>query len=261
MPVAREKLHKLGRIGLILANVIVALLLLATAALIVLESRWTKPTFRGKEEAFQHGTIGTELMPLALALVLPDLFPENFKPAGKQAGDWIEQFGFIRNDPKVSDGLPVGFTATLSRPQSGSPSPAAFVGFSCALCHSTVIRTDADQHGKVFYGPGSNSLNLFAWLDAFQASMLAREPLPPGTSFDPDDPPPYRLTSSLIVDSYEAKTGRKLGLLERGMIALWLRQIRSRTVCRGSMSRSAKAGRAIRRSRRPGRPGRSRSAP
>jgi mono/diheme cytochrome c family protein len=229
MPVAREKLHELGRAGLILADVIVAVLLLVTAALIVLENRWTKPTFRGKEGAFQHGTIGTELMPLAVALVLPDLFPENFQPGGKQAGDWIEQFGFIRNDdPKVNEGLPVGFAASRYRPQSGSPSPAAFVGFSCALCHSTVIRTDTDQHGKIFYGPGSNSLNLFAWLDAFQASMLAREPLLAGTSFDPDNPPPYRLTSNRIVDAYEAKTGRKLGLLERGMIALWLRQIRTR---------------------------------
>jgi mono/diheme cytochrome c family protein len=229
MPVAREKLHKLGRIGLILANIVVAVLLVTTAALIVLERGWAKPTFRGTEEAFQHGTIGTELMPLALALVLPDLFPENFLPGGKQAGDWIDQFGFIRNDdPKVNEGLPVGFTPSRYRPQSGSPSPVAFVGFSCALCHSTVIRTDADPRGKIFYGPGSNSLNLFAWLDAFQASMLAREPLPAGASFDPDDPPPYRLTSGRIVDAYEAKTGRKLGLLERGMIALWLRQIRTR---------------------------------
>src|SRR5438445_13311805 len=113
MPVAREKLHKLGRVGLILANVVVALLLLATAALIVLENGWTKPTFRSSEEAFQHGTIGTELMPLALALVVPDLFPENFLPGGKQAGDWIDQFGFIRNaDPKVNEGLPVGFAVS-----------------------------------------------------------------------------------------------------------------------------------------------------
>src|SRR5262249_54464468 len=157
--VAREKLHKLARAGLILANVVVALVLLATAALIDLEGGWAKPTFRANEEAFQHGSIGTELMPLALALVLPDLFPENFLPGGKQAGDWIDQFGFIRNDdPKVNEGLPVGFAVSRYRPQSGSPSPAAFVGFSCALCHSTVIRTDADQHGKIFYGPGSNSL-------------------------------------------------------------------------------------------------------
>ena len=229
MPVSRDRLHKLSRIGLISANVLVLLALVVTGVFIRLERGWAKPVFRDPEQAFRHGTIGTELMPLPVAYVLPDLFPEHFQPGGPQGGDWVEQFGFLRDsDPSANGGLPIGFVVSRYRPQSGAPSPVAFVGFSCALCHSTLIRAGGDQRGQILYGPGSSSLNLFAWLDAFQAALLAREPPPAGASLDPAKPPPYRLTAKTIADRYRAKTGEKLGLFERGMVALWLRQIRGR---------------------------------
>ena len=80
-----------------------------------------------------------------------------------QGGDWVEQFGFLRDsDPSANGGLPIGFVVSRYRPQSGAPSPVAFVGFSCALCHSTLIRAGGDQRGQILYGPGSSSLNLFA---------------------------------------------------------------------------------------------------
>jgi hypothetical protein len=98
-------------------------------------------------------------MPLPVAHVLPDLFPEHFLPDGKTNGDWIDQFGFLRgSDPKANDGLPVGFAISNYRPQSGAPSPFSFVGFSCALCHSTQLRESSDQKGEIRYGPGSISL-------------------------------------------------------------------------------------------------------
>ena len=53
-------------------------------------------------------------MPLPVALVLPDLFPDDFQPAGAQAGDWIEQFGFIRSDPGTNDGLPVALSPPIT---------------------------------------------------------------------------------------------------------------------------------------------------
>ncbi len=150
MPVSRDRLHKLSRIGLISANVLVLLALVVTGVFIRLERGWAKPVFRDPEQAFRHGTIGTELMPLPVAYVLPDLFPEHFQPGGPQGGDWVEQFGFLRDsDPSANGGLPIGFVVSRYRPQSGAPSPVAFVGFSCALCHSTLIRAGGDQRGQI----------------------------------------------------------------------------------------------------------------
>lgn len=229
MPLSSDRLRKLGRFALIFANVIVLGALAATAAFVRVESGWATPVFRNAEQAFRYGTIGTEVMPLPVAHVLPDLFPEHFLPGGKTNGDWIEQFGFLRDsDPKANDGLPVGFAITNYRPQSGAPSPVPFVGFSCALCHSTQLRESDNLKSEIRYGPGSISLNLFAWLDAFQASILECEELPPERSYDPAHPPAYKMTVATIADAYRKKTGRRLGIAERAMTELWLRQVRQR---------------------------------
>jgi cytochrome c5 len=229
MSLSSDRLRKLGRFALISANVVVLAALVATAAFVRIESGWATPVFRNAGEAFRYGTIGTEVMPLPVAHVLPDMFPEHFLPRGKDHGDWIEQFGFLRNsDPTVNDGLPVGFAISNYRPQSGAPSPVRFVGFSCALCHSTQLRESDEQKAEIRYGPGSISLNLFAWLDAFQASILERKPLAPDRAYDANQPPAYRLTVATIADAYKQKTARTLGIAERAMIALWLQQIRAR---------------------------------
>jgi hypothetical protein len=229
MSLSVDRLRKLGRGTLIAADLVVAVLLVAVATLIWLERGWARPQMRDAQEAFLYGTIGTEVMPLVVAEVLPDLFPDNFQPAGRDAGDWVAQFGFMRDpDPKTNQALPIGFAVSSYRPQSGAPSPVPFVGFSCALCHSTRLRLGDGEEGSIFYGPGSVSLNLFAWLDAFQASILAREAPSAGQSVDPAKPPPYRLTVRAIDQAHEKKTGRRLGLAERTMVALWLSQIRTR---------------------------------
>ncbi|WP_192360357.1 hypothetical protein [Mesorhizobium mediterraneum] len=228
MPISRDRLYSIWRITLVSVNVIVVAALVATAVWIRLENDWAKPVDRGPQDAFRHGTIGTEVMPLPVAYVLPDMFPEHFLPGGADAGDWVEQFGFLRDtDPNANQGLPIGFAITNYRPGTGAPSPVEFVGFSCALCHSTRIRENGDQDGTIYYGPGSMSLNLFAWLDAFQSAVLAREP-PAGEIADPAKPPPYRLTLASISKAYETKTGKKLGPFERFFIWVWLRQIRAR---------------------------------
>ncbi|MBZ9938948.1 cytochrome c [Mesorhizobium sp. BR1-1-16] len=227
MSISRDRLYRVSHAALIGANLLVFVALLATAIFIHLENGWAKPVFRASEEAFVHGTIGTELMPLAVAQVLPDLFPEDFQPGGPQAGDWIAQFGFQRTGEAADKGaLPIGFAVSHYRPGSGAASPVPFVGFSCALCHTTRIRETADDPGRLLYGPGSVSLNLFAWLDAFQSAILAREPAAPGGAASRE--PPYRLTLTTISKAYAAKTGRELGIAERIMIWAWLREIRGR---------------------------------
>jgi len=133
MSIARERLNRLIRIAAAGAIVCTAATLVGTGLLIWRESTWVAPEFREPEGAFRHGTIGTELMPLPVAQVLPGLFPQHFQPGGADSGDWIEQFGFTRSAEPDGEGLPVGFVVSNYRPQSASPSPLAFVGFSCAF--------------------------------------------------------------------------------------------------------------------------------
>jgi hypothetical protein len=132
--VSVDRLRRLGRASLIAANLVVLLLLVATASLIWMERGWAQRQFRGVQDAFLHGTIGTEVMPLVVAQVLPDIFPENFQPAGKDKGDWIAQFGFMLDpNDKASQGLPIGFAVSNYRPGSGAPSPRVFAFLVFAL--------------------------------------------------------------------------------------------------------------------------------
>jgi hypothetical protein len=224
---SRERLRQLGRLGLILANVAVAAILLATGTLIYRESGWAKPQFREPVDAFWNGSIGTEVMPLPVAVVLPSLAPQHFQPAGPDGGDWIEQFGFLR-DRDDPHGLPVGLTVNNFRPVTGAPSPVPFVGFACALCHTTGIQTSDSEEPRVITGPGSVSLNIFAYVDALQAALIERVPPPDGTLSDRRNPPPYLLTADQIIEAYESQTGQAVAVEDRWMIALWLSQIRKR---------------------------------
>jgi mono/diheme cytochrome c family protein len=192
------------------AVVIVTALLLLTVLFLIVERSWVEPRFRKPEEAFRFGTIGTELAPLPVLMILPELFPEHFQPLGPAAGDWVEQFGFLRTEDPRARGLPVGFTVSNYRPQSGAPSPVEFVGFSCILCHSTEIRAEGSDKARLVVGPGNVSMNLFAWVDAFKISILDEE----------------RLNMSAIVETYETKTGKMLPAMDKLFINLWLKGIR-----------------------------------
>jgi hypothetical protein len=166
-------------------------------------------------------------MPLAVAEVLPGLASQ-FQPIrtdGSKCEDWVACFGFIPSPDGKS--LPLGFAVTNYRPRSGAPSPTPFVGFSCALCHTTVLRLAGDHKPIYVEGPGSSSLNLFAWLDALQAALLERLPPTPGASVDPAHPRPYKITVGMIAREYQKKNPNEtLGLIDRGMIWLWLKQFR-----------------------------------
>jgi len=225
MPVSQRRLRWLIKPTLIALNGIVGLLLVATFALIYLERNWVTPRFAEPKEAFASGTIGTELMPLPVAITLPRLASHHFLPGGPSNGNWIEQFGFLPNADD-SNGLPIGFAVSRYRPQSGAPSPVPFVGFSCALCHTTAIRPiGATAQTKVVTGPGSVSLNLFAWVDALQAALIERVAL---IEEGARSPPPYRVSAEAIFDKYRDITGSSLGMAEQLMVSLWLRQFRQR---------------------------------
>jgi mono/diheme cytochrome c family protein len=213
----------------ILAIIASVALLAATGYLILArESTWLPPPLSHPGEsadernarAFFQGTIGTEVVPLPVLKVLPEICdnpdgrPSHFYPFGKAAGSWIEQFGFLPSsmspesippDPLAKD-LPLGFTVSHYRPKSGAPSPIVFVGLACATCHTTRI------NGKLVIGTGNTSLNLFGWIDAFQAALKDE-----------------RVTYDTILSAHEKNADNPpLSLEEKGMIWLWLNGARAK---------------------------------
>ena len=216
----------LARLGAVLVT---ALLLVLTVGFVVLEGTWVEENTRGPEEAFLYGTIGAELMPLPVFRVLPELFPEHFQPGGEAAGDWVDQFGFNRGTPDVNHGLPLGFSAAHYRPKSGSPSPVAFVGFSCGLCHTAKIRQGDGEDGQLLIGMGNYALDLFAWVEAVQSALLDE-----------------RLTPEAIEAAYDRQYGEQLGPLEAGMVRLWLQEARSQVDAAQARYDEPYGGRALR---------------
>jgi hypothetical protein len=189
-----------------LGLIIVCVVLLAVVFIFMaMESRWVHPRAMDKHEAFLRGSTGTELMPLAVFQVLPDLFPEDFQPAGASAGDWIDQFGFNRGTPSVNEGLPLGFSISNYRPKSGAPSPVPFVGFSCSMCHVSQIRR-AGKESVVVEGMGNYSVDFIGWVDAVRTALLDEK----------------RLSLDSIEDAYQKKFNRPLSFADRMMIRVWL---------------------------------------
>lgn len=186
---------------------VTSLVMVLAAGLLIAETTWVEaPQWASNQDAFLHASAGTELLPKAVLLALPELFPENFQPGGPEAGDWMQQFGFI---PGKEAGVPMGFFTSRFRPRSGAPSPVEFVGPNCSLCHSSLIRRYPGDDGVLVLGMGNQSLDFIGWFDAFKASVLDG-----------------RLTVEAIGRVYEEKTGKTLGAFDRGFIGLWLRGLR-----------------------------------
>jgi hypothetical protein len=195
----------------ITAIILAIILLVATFGFVIWESTWVKTENRTLEQSFLYGMMGTEIMPLPVLQILPDLFPDQFQPAGAEAGDWVQQFGFNPGTPGVNEGLPLGFSLTNYRPKSGSPSPTQFVGVSCALCHSSIIKTSDSDPGVLVKGMGNVSLNFIAWVDAVRTIVLDEK----------------RMTPTTIATAYEAKYHKSLSLPDQLMIRVWLSTSRS----------------------------------
>jgi hypothetical protein len=222
--------HPAFRLARFLGLVIGLVALGSTIALVLLEDSWNEnnnPPVDGIH-AFVEGSLGTELAPEVAMAVLPELFPDEFRPIDAylksqgvekpSAGDWIDQFGFIRKslapEPNDKSPYPVGFVLSYHRPGSGASSPVPFVALSCATCHSTEIRTEVDKPGVVLYGVGNSTMNLLAFSEAFRRIMLKR--------VNPDDlNSPYVLTAKAIEDKW-AEKGRTLTIPEKVMNRLWL---------------------------------------
>jgi hypothetical protein len=190
------------------AILLTALALAAAAALLAWQSTWIVPTTRSPEESFAHGSMGVAIMPTKAFLTLPIVVPDRFQPGGEGAGDWIDQFGFIRDD--AGGVLPLGFMESNHLPRSGDPAPIPFVGFSCALCHSAVLERPDGTKTPPLLGVGTKSLDLFAWIEALQGAIR-------------DD----RVTVAALDRAHRDHFGGPFTTVERLAIANWLSAARA----------------------------------
>jgi cytochrome c5 len=222
--------HPAVRILRALALVVAAAALVVTLVLVVGERQWAARNVpkADPEDAFVNGSIGTELAPVVAFEVLPDLFPEEFRPLEAYfaafrkpppaAGDWVEQYGFIR---RAGD-LPVGFVKSYHRPGSGAGSPVEFVGLSCAACHAAEIQTDPDKPGKVLPGVGNPTMNLLAFSEAIRKVLVKR--------VTPDDPASdYVLSVAAVAAARKAKKLDEMTTAQSLFTALWLAAARGET--------------------------------
>src|SRR5262249_8536609 len=198
---------------------------------------WQEPAWHtDPQEAFVHGSIGTELAPLVVFDALPDLFPDEFAPidtylkaegvSAQPAGGWLEQYGFIPKPPadagRPDAALPVGFIVSRHRPVSGAPSPVPFVGFACAACHSAEVRLEHDRPGRPLYGVGNPHMNLLAFSEAFLGMFWKRAAR--------GDPASESVLTPAAVRRAHAARGRDLTPQETAITWLWLRAARAEQV-------------------------------
>jgi hypothetical protein len=193
---------------LIAVNILVTAGLLFVAGVLYAETTWVKKVERTPVEEFLYGSTGTEILPLLVFQVLPDLFPEHFQPAGPKAGDWVEQFGFQRGSPDKNDGLPLGMFTSNHRPGSGDPSPIRFVGFNCSVCHTgRILPIDgAGEPSQVIMGMGSTTIDLVPFGDALKSSFLDEK----------------KLSVEVIEKLQREKFQHELTLVEKETIGDWL---------------------------------------
>jgi hypothetical protein len=204
-------------------------LLSATGLWGIAEWGWGQWKPLSPADAFAHGTLGLEIMPLKYALVLEQVSGAAFR-SGREGGRSLWQaYGFIANPnaaketgaacvSNAGDTLPVGFTVSRFMPLKAFKTPVAFAGLSCTACHSAVLRHPDGSTSKPIIGMGNQELDIIAWSDGFRSAVL-----------DPT------LTASRILDAYDQQCGAPTGLYDRtlgrvietGVISAWLAGIRS----------------------------------
>lgn len=213
-----------------IASIVVSVLLLAiTGAWLVAETLWAKFTPPTPEQAFTHGTIGLETMPLKYALVIDTLSASAFHTGREDGRSMWRTFGFVDNPNSAKDNrpacldnaadkVPVGFGVSTFVPVKAIKTPVPFAGLTCTACHAAQLRlADGTSVGPVI-GMGNQELDVIAWGDGFRNAVL-----------DPD------LSAERILGAYDNQCGAPTGLydrtlgrwIEKLMIGFWLDGIRA----------------------------------
>src|SRR5205823_4549344 len=112
--------------------------------------------------------------------------------------------------PNVNEGLPLGISVSHYRPKSGAPSPVPFIGFNCAVCHTSRIRRFEGDDAILVYGMGNPAIDLVTFADAIKTSLLDEK----------------RLTLAKVASAYESRYHKPIGPLDKTMIFVWLKGVR-----------------------------------
>ncbi|RMH51904.1 MAG: hypothetical protein D6686_03440 [Alphaproteobacteria bacterium] len=190
------------------------------------ERIWSRPpapdAVSGTEDpgyrAFVHGPIGLEIFPLKYAAVIEAVSGHAFRRDGADPRSLWEIYGFLPN-PRATgaplcaanarDQLPYGFTITRTLPGRAADTPVAFVGLTCAACHSGRIR-HAGGVSAIIDGMGNPEIDVIGFSEAVRTAVL-----------DPG------LTADRILQAYAEQCpgddpGPVMAAIERWLIAAWL---------------------------------------
>src|SRR5262245_46634345 len=160
------------RVLKVAAVAISVVLLLVTGLWLYGETRWSRWAPASAEDAFIHGTIGLETLPVKYALVLEEVSGAAFK-TGREAGRSLwRAYGFLDNPrakldtapacvSNAADKLPVGFSVSHIMPAKAFPTPIPFAGLTCATCHSAELQL-ADKRIGPIYGAANQELDIIA---------------------------------------------------------------------------------------------------
>ncbi len=141
------------RTGIAAGALFVAFVAAVGIYVLVFMQRDTPEVFTGIHEHFKYGSIGGELFPYWIWLVMPDVFPEYLPD---RAGEGYARMGFIF-EPDSPRGRPIGV--------SYRDRPIPMVGLNCAACHAGVVKESPGASPQIVLGMPANKFSLQDYLE------------------------------------------------------------------------------------------------
>ena len=108
-------------------------------------------------EHSKYGSVGSELMPYWVWLVLPRLFPEYLPD---RPGEGYARMGLIYESEDAK--RPIG--------TSYREKPFPLVGLNCAVCHTGTLRESSDSDRAIIVGMPAHSFDLLSYTNFFFAA-------------------------------------------------------------------------------------------
>ena len=141
------------RAGIAAGLVVIAFIVAIVIYTLIFIQRDVPEVHANIDDHFKYGSIGGELFPYWIWLVLPDLFPEYLPD---RAGDGYARMGFI-SESDSPRGRPIGV--------SYRERPIPMVGLNCAACHAGVVRESQGAAPQIVLGMPANKFSLQEYLD------------------------------------------------------------------------------------------------
>ena len=145
------------RIGLMVSLVLVVIAITVGVLILAFLERDVPETHTDVIEHFKYGSIGSELMPYWVWLVLPDLFPEYLPD---RPGEGYARMGMIYESDTAK--RPIG-TSYRER-------PVPLVGLNCAVCQTGTVRDSSEAEPRIILGMPAHNFDLLSYTRFFFAA-------------------------------------------------------------------------------------------